>query len=96
MLYSYQAQLNGTQLIWIDTPPVKLERQNVVVVIEHPESSHTTAVLQNRSAGFARARGCLGHHGVVGRDRLLADLSAMREDWSHPALNGASPSARGV
>lgn len=96
MLHSYQAQLNGTQLIWIDTPPAKLERQNVVVVIEHPESNRTTAVLQNRSAGFERARGCLGHNGVAGRDQLLADLSAMREDWSRLASNGASPSARGV
>jgi hypothetical protein len=35
MLKSYSAEINGSQLIWIDEPPQNLERQPVLVVIEN-------------------------------------------------------------
>ena len=94
MLHSYQAQLNGTQLIWIDTPPARLAHQRVVVVMEDSESAGMSAAAQDRIKGFERARGCLGHRGLAGRDQLLAELSTLREDWSRNPLDGALPSAR--
>jgi hypothetical protein len=35
MLKSYSAQINGSQLIWIDAPPHNLKRQPVLVVIDN-------------------------------------------------------------
>lgn len=35
MLKSYSAEINGSQLIWIDEPPKNLNRQPVLVVIEN-------------------------------------------------------------
>jgi hypothetical protein len=35
MLKSYSAEINGSQLIWIDEPPKNLKRQPVLVVIEN-------------------------------------------------------------
>jgi hypothetical protein len=32
MLHNYQAELNGSQLIWIDAPPAPLVHKRVVVV----------------------------------------------------------------
>ncbi len=94
MLHSYQAQLNGTQLIWIDTPPDRLAHQRVVVVIQDSESTGMSGAAQDRVKGFERARGCLGHRGLASRDQLLAELSTLREDWSRNPLDGASPNAR--
>jgi hypothetical protein len=35
MLKSYSAEIDGSQLIWIDAPPKSLKRQPVLVVIEN-------------------------------------------------------------
>jgi hypothetical protein len=35
MLKSYSAEISGSQLIWIDEPPLNLKRQPVLVVIEN-------------------------------------------------------------
>ena len=94
MLHSYQAELNGTQLIWIDTPPARLAHQRVVVVVEDSESAGMPTAAQDRIKSFESARGCLGHRGLAGRDQLLAELSALREDWSRSPLDGTSPRAR--
>ena len=34
MLHSYQAELNGSHLIWIDQPPVPVEHRRLLVVVE--------------------------------------------------------------
>ena len=34
MLRSYSAEINGTQLVWLDTPPKPLVGQRVLVVLE--------------------------------------------------------------
>ena len=34
MLRSYSAEINGTQLVWLDTPPKPLVSQRVLVVLE--------------------------------------------------------------
>jgi hypothetical protein len=55
MLHSYQAELNGSQLIWIDAPPAPLVHKRVVVVVE---ADATPA--DDRVQGFLKARGCMG------------------------------------
>lgn len=45
MLRSYQAELNGSELIWIDQPPPAGVHRRVVVVVEDAEPG--------RPAGFA-------------------------------------------
>ena len=34
MLRSYSAEINGTQLVWLDVPPEPLAGQRVLVVLE--------------------------------------------------------------
>ena len=34
MLRSYSAELNGSQLVWLEKPPERLVRQRVLVVVE--------------------------------------------------------------
>lgn len=43
MLKSYSAEINGSQVIWIDQPPKNLKRQPVLVVIENAESQTISA-----------------------------------------------------
>ena len=37
MLRSYNAELNGSQLVWLDMPPERLVRQRVLIVVEDPK-----------------------------------------------------------
>lgn len=77
MLHSYQAEVHGTQLIWIDQPPEPLERRRVMVVVE--DTPAITALPANeRVQNFDQARGCMGH---ASRQQVLSDLAALREDW---------------
>ncbi|MES2945865.1 MAG: hypothetical protein V4772_23605 [Pseudomonadota bacterium] len=88
MLQTYQAELNGSQLIWIDQPPVPLTRRRVVVVVEDvtsPSADAASAVTADRVRAFANARGCMGR---AGRDEILAGLAALREDWVRDPLGG--------
>ena len=57
MLHSFQAELNGSQLIWIDQPPMPLLHQRVLVVVEDV-SGHALAVkpVANPVQGFLNAR----------------------------------------
>jgi hypothetical protein len=66
MLHSYQAELNGSQLIWIDAPPAPLVHKRVVVVVEAQEQSQeaSAAPADDRVQGFLKARGCMGRAGV--------------------------------
>lgn len=42
MLKSYSAEIDGSRLIWIDTPPPNLKRQPVLVVIENTAAASTS------------------------------------------------------
>ncbi len=77
MLQTYRAELSGSQLIWIDQPPVPATPRRVVVVVEdeHLPALKATDVGQ----AFLQARGCLGH---AAREDVLSRLDALREDWS--------------
>lgn len=84
MLHSYQAELNGSQLIWIDQPPAPLAHQRVVVVVEGQTPDATPAT--QRVQGFRTARGCMGR---ASREQVLAGLDTLREDWARDPLSGA-------
>jgi hypothetical protein len=43
MLKSYSAEISGSQLVWIDTPPRNLDRQPVLVIIENNNTQEPAA-----------------------------------------------------
>lgn len=90
MLQTYQAQLNGSQLIWIDHPPVHADRQRVIVVMEGVPSTPQSKVETERLAAFLSARGCLPGTQLSGqtkRDDILMQLDKLRDDWSRDPLD---------
>ena len=97
MLQTYQAQLSGSQLIWIDQPPVHADHQRVIVVMEGAQGVQSAAqpVAQTeRLAAFLSARGCLSHLQLSGqgsRDDVLAQLDQLRDDWSRDPLGPSGP-----
>ncbi|MBK7003253.1 MAG: hypothetical protein IPH35_26050 [Rhodoferax sp.] len=34
MLHSYVAEIDGSELVWVDAPPVPLKHQRVLIVVE--------------------------------------------------------------
>lgn len=85
MSHSYQAELNGSQLIWIDQPPQPLRHQRVVVVVE-VDRAVAEASANDRVQGFLNARGCMGR---VDREQVLAGLASLRDDWTRDPLGGS-------
>ena len=87
MLHSYQAELNGSQLIWIDQPPARVEHRRVLVVVEDAAHIVTNHAQQQPSApidaytAFMRAKGCLGK---ASRAQIDAELAALRDEWDRP------------
>ena len=84
MLHSYQAELNGSQLIWIDQPPAPLSHTRVVVVVQAQEQG--VVPVNERVQGFIKARGCMGR---ASREQVLAGLDSLREDWARNPLGDA-------
>ena len=84
MLNSYQAEINGSQLIWIDQPPKPVQHRRVLVVMEDVQP-----VLNKSTPGeaaynaFLRAQGCLGK---ASREQIDAQLAAMRSEWDDRPL----------
>ena len=82
MLHSYQAELNGSQLIWIDPPPAPVEHRRVLVVLEDAAQAMASKAQQPSSApfdaytAFIRAKGCLGK---ASRTQIDAELAALRD-----------------
>jgi hypothetical protein len=60
MLQTYQAELNGSQLIWLDEPPHALTRERVLVVMERPALDGQAKASVDYSQAFLQAQGCLG------------------------------------
>lgn len=80
MLQSFHAQLNGSQLIWIDQPPAPLLHQRVLVVVEDVgDQALTSKAVIGPVQGFLNARGCMGQ---ASRQDILASLDQMRDDWN--------------
>ncbi len=86
MLQTYQAEVNGSELIWIDPPPAPLAHRRVVVVVE--DAPLPSPAASERVQAFLRARGCLGR---AGRQQVLEGLVHLREDWSRNPLGAAGP-----
>jgi hypothetical protein len=77
MLRSYPAQLQGTQVVWIDTPPpTQSQSQRVLVVIEEaaPQAARPSV-----RALLEQAKGSLGR---LSRDKVLSQLVTLRDDWA--------------
>jgi hypothetical protein len=73
MLRSYPAQLQGTQVVWIDTPPpAQSQSQRVLIVIEEAARPAVSALLE-------QAKGSLGR---LSRDKVLSQLVTLRDDWA--------------
>ena len=82
MLHTYQAQIHGTQLIWIDPPAAPLAHERVLIVVERadPAASATLkqAVSSDAYSVFMASEGCLGQ---ATRQEVDAQLLAMRGEW---------------
>ena len=83
MLHSYQAELNGSHLIWIDQPPEPVERRRVLVVVEDTPQTLTnnieaSGIPMDAYSAFVRAKGCLGK---TSRAQIDAELAALRGEW---------------
>ncbi|MDP2680133.1 MAG: hypothetical protein Q8O85_15630 [Rhodoferax sp.] len=76
MLQSYQAQLQGNQVVWLGAAPPPLAKPRRVVVVMDE------AINDNQSLSLteilARARGSLGH---ASREAVLAELTQSRQAW---------------
>lgn len=76
MLHSYEAQLQGNQVIWLGVPPPpQAQPRRVVVVVDEPENEPPATIVMNI---LQRARGSLGHGS---RDAVLAALEQSRQEW---------------
>ena len=87
MLHTYQAQIDGSQLIWIDPPPAPLAHERVLIVVERAEptpintaGAAATQTLTDSTARnvFMASEGCMGH---TPRQDIDAQLTAMRNEW---------------
>lgn len=75
MLHSYEAQLQGNQVIWLGAaPPLRAEPRRVVVL----EDAANEAPVDLVTNILRRAQGALGHGN---REALLAELAQSRQDW---------------
>ena len=83
ILQSYQAELTGSHLVWIDQPPNPIEHQRVLVVVENTISETG----DQRMQAFLNARGCLGRNR---REDVLDGLVALRDDWARDPLSGSA------
>ncbi|MGB4115434.1 MAG: hypothetical protein WBK51_02680 [Polaromonas sp.] len=84
MLNSYQAEINGSQLIWIDQPPKPVQHRSVLVVMEEVAAALVKNPPTNSAySAFMQAQGCLGK---ASRDQIDAQLAAMRSEWDDRPL----------
>jgi hypothetical protein len=72
MLKSYSAEINGSQLIWIDEPPKNLKRQPVLIVIENTPQAAAESVRYDFSDLVGR---------LAWRGDAVAAQRAQRDAW---------------
>jgi hypothetical protein len=80
MLQTYQARVNGSQLIWIDQPAQPLAHEQVLIVVERTQSRQPGGKLSARQA-FIQAEGILGK---ASKEEVDRQLSALRAEWDRP------------
>lgn len=77
MLQSYQAQLQGNQVVWLGAAPPPLAKPRRVVVVM--DESVTDSQPLSLADILTRARGSLGH---ASREAVLAELDQSRQAWN--------------
>jgi hypothetical protein len=94
MLQTYQAELNGSQLIWLDEPPHAVTRERVLVVMERPALDGQDKAAVDHVRAFEQARGCLGS---ARREGVLQQLEQLRGDWDRNPIqvSGSNGGGRG-
>lgn len=76
MLHSFDAQLQGNQVIWLGAcPPPMAEPRRIVVVLDDAYAEVKSDAITDI---FNRARGSLGKQN---RESVLAELAKSREEW---------------
>jgi hypothetical protein len=76
MLHSFDAQLQGNQVIWLGAcPPSDNKARRVVVVLDDADTEVKSDAL---TEVFNRARGSLGKGN---REAVLAELAKSRDEW---------------
>jgi len=76
MLHSFDAQLQGNQVIWLGAcPPPNAQPRRVVVVLDDTTDDVKPSALTEI---FNRARGAMGN---ATRDAVLAELARSRAEW---------------
>ena len=82
MLQIYKAQLEGSQLIWMDQPPELAQRHEVIVVVD---TNALAPSAQNAPSDayslFEQLSGALVH---ASRADVDAQLASMRAEWDRP------------
>jgi hypothetical protein len=58
MLRSYSAEINGSELVWLDQPPPDIKRARVLVVVEE-EVGLATGTSKSQRYNFAHLAGRL-------------------------------------
>jgi hypothetical protein len=92
MLQTYQAELNGSQLIWLGESPATQAPERVLVVMERPALAGVPSSGADHSKAFMQARGCMGS---ARREDVLSKLEQLRSDWDRnpiqiPGSGGAT------
>ncbi|WP_413892155.1 hypothetical protein [Candidatus Skiveiella danica] len=76
MLHSYEAELQGNQVIWLGAaPPAIAQARRVVVVLEDSTEEQAPSSLAQI---LRNARGSLGRGN---REAVLAELARSRQEW---------------
>ena len=78
MLQSYQAELHGARIIWIDHPPPTKNERRLVTVVMDDTPAFAALPATDRLENFAKAQGCMGR---ASRAQVLLDLESLRLDW---------------
>ena len=76
MLHTYEAELQGNQVIWLGAaPPAIAQARRVVVVLEDSTEEQAPSSLAQI---LRNARGSLGRGN---REAVLAELARSRQEW---------------
>lgn len=74
MLQSYSAEINGSQLVWLDAPPTPLTHQRVLVVVEEAPAAESAAPAPRFNLSDLAGR-------LKWRGDALAAQRAQRDAW---------------
>jgi len=72
MLQTYNAEINGSQLTWLDTPPQMLSHQRVVITLASTKPSQQSAPRYDFSDLIGRLKW---------RGDAVAEQRAIRNEW---------------